>query len=182
MRPRDISDKQINEKFHSNLRDRCAGETSGNCADRMMGDIINTPIYAIDIDEHRDRYNNPYPQFIVTAANDGMVHIFKRNNSTNPYTLALDFIPGAAKRSGNATVWDYLPARAEATYGIHKLNPHQYLINGGLSYMGSTFKECNGSSTCISSRSQFLLIYREINRVFCKVQLKLIQGQHGICV
>ena len=158
MRPRDISDKQINEKFHSNLRDRCAGETSGNCADRMMGDIINTPIYAIDIDEHRDRYNNPYPQFIVTAANDGMVHIFKRNNSTNPYTLALDFIPGAAKRSGNATVWDYLPARAEATYGTHKLNPHQYLINGGLSYMGSTFKECNGSSTCISSRSQLFAV------------------------
>lgn len=51
--------------------------------DRNLGDIINSPIAGIG-------------DFMATAANDGMVHIFKRGGNT--YDLKLSYIPGTVAR------------------------------------------------------------------------------------
>lgn len=51
--------------------------------DRNLGDIINSPIAGIG-------------DFMATAANDGMVHIFKRGGNT--YDLKLSYIPGTIAR------------------------------------------------------------------------------------
>ena len=51
--------------------------------DRNLGDILNSPIAGIG-------------DFMATAANDGMVHIFKRGGNT--YDLKLSYIPGTIAR------------------------------------------------------------------------------------
>ena len=51
--------------------------------DRNLGEIINSPIAGIG-------------NFMATAANDGMVHIFKRGGNT--YDLKLSYIPGTIAR------------------------------------------------------------------------------------
>ena len=53
--------------------------------DRNLGDIINSPIAGIG-------------DFMATAANDGMVHIFKRNGNNASYDLKLSYIPGTIAR------------------------------------------------------------------------------------
>lgn len=53
--------------------------------DRNLGDIINSPIAGIG-------------DFMATAANDGMVHIFKRDANNASYDLKLSYIPGTIAR------------------------------------------------------------------------------------
>ena len=50
---------------------------------RNLGDIVNSPITAVG-------------DYLATAANDGMVHIFKRENGG--YNLKLSYIPGTMPR------------------------------------------------------------------------------------
>ena len=56
--------------------------------DRNLGDIINSPIVGIG-------------DLMATSANDGMVHIFKRDNNNAPYDLKLSYIPGTIARTDN---------------------------------------------------------------------------------
>ena len=51
---------------------------------RNLGDIVNSPVTAVG-------------NYLATAANDGMVHIFKRNNDGS-YNLKLSYIPGTMPR------------------------------------------------------------------------------------
>ncbi|ENS7812968.1 pilus assembly/adherence protein PilC [Neisseria gonorrhoeae] len=54
---------------------------------RDLGDIVNSPIVAVG-------------GYLATAANDGMVHIFKKNGGSDErsYNLKLSYIPGTMER------------------------------------------------------------------------------------
>ncbi|EPF8412992.1 PilC family type IV pilus tip adhesin, partial [Neisseria gonorrhoeae] len=53
---------------------------------RDLGDIVNSPIVAVD-------------GYLATSANDGMVHLFKRNGTDQRgYELKLSYIPGTMER------------------------------------------------------------------------------------
>ncbi|ENZ7004185.1 PilC family type IV pilus tip adhesin, partial [Neisseria gonorrhoeae] len=54
---------------------------------RDLGDIVNSPIVAVD-------------GYLATSANDGMVHIFKKNGGSDErsYNLKLSYIPGTMER------------------------------------------------------------------------------------
>ncbi|HFA5266690.1 TPA: pilus assembly/adherence protein PilC, partial [Neisseria gonorrhoeae] len=54
---------------------------------RDLGDIVNSPIVAVG-------------EYLATAANDGMVHIFKKNGGSDErsYNLKLSYIPGTMPR------------------------------------------------------------------------------------
>ncbi|EMU4003316.1 pilus assembly/adherence protein PilC, partial [Neisseria gonorrhoeae] len=54
---------------------------------RDLGDIVNSPIVAVG-------------GYLATAANDGMVHIFKKNGGSDErsYNLKLSYIPGTMPR------------------------------------------------------------------------------------
>ncbi|HGO8461169.1 TPA: PilC family type IV pilus tip adhesin, partial [Neisseria meningitidis] len=54
--------------------------------ERNLGDIVNSPIVAVG-------------EYLATAANDGMVHIFKKGNGdARDYSLKLSYIPGTMPR------------------------------------------------------------------------------------
>ncbi|HEZ6236875.1 TPA: pilus assembly/adherence protein PilC, partial [Neisseria meningitidis] len=55
--------------------------------ERNLGDIVNSPIVAVG-------------EYLATAANDGMVHIFKKNGGSDErsYNLKLSYIPGTMPR------------------------------------------------------------------------------------
>ncbi|HGL9685412.1 TPA: PilC family type IV pilus tip adhesin [Neisseria gonorrhoeae] len=56
-------------------------------SNRDLGDIVNSPIVAVG-------------GYLATAANDGMVHIFKKNGGSDErsYNLKLSYIPGTMER------------------------------------------------------------------------------------
>ncbi|HGG7917963.1 TPA: PilC family type IV pilus tip adhesin, partial [Neisseria meningitidis] len=58
-----------------------------NKGERNLGDIVNSPIVAVG-------------EYLATAANDGMVHIFKKGNGGDDrnYSLKLSYIPGTMPR------------------------------------------------------------------------------------
>ncbi|ENS6428798.1 pilus assembly/adherence protein PilC, partial [Neisseria gonorrhoeae] len=58
-----------------------------NNGNRDLGDIVNSPIVAVG-------------GYLATAANDGMVHIFKKNGGSDErsYNLKLSYIPGTMPR------------------------------------------------------------------------------------
>ncbi|HFC5396032.1 TPA: pilus assembly/adherence protein PilC, partial [Neisseria gonorrhoeae] len=77
--------------------------------DRDLGDIVNSPIVAVG-------------GYLATAANDGMVHIFKKNGGSDErsYNLKLSYIPGTMPRKGiesnDSTLAKELRAFAEKGY------------------------------------------------------------------
>ncbi|MCK2137326.1 pilus assembly/adherence protein PilC [Neisseria gonorrhoeae] len=97
--------KSINqkpEKYSQRYRIR----ENGN---RDLGDIVNSPIVAVG-------------GYLATAANDGMVHIFKKNGGSDErsYNLKLSYIPGTMPRkdiqSQESTLAKELRAFAEKVY------------------------------------------------------------------
>ncbi|MBH5995121.1 pilus assembly/adherence protein PilC, partial [Neisseria meningitidis] len=76
---------------------------------RDLGDIVNSPIVAVG-------------EYLATAANDGMVHIFKKNGGGDDrnYSLKLSYIPGTMPRkdieSKDSTLAKELRAFAEKGY------------------------------------------------------------------
>ncbi|EMU4388793.1 pilus assembly/adherence protein PilC [Neisseria gonorrhoeae] len=76
---------------------------------RDLGDIVNSPIVAVG-------------GYLATAANDGMVHIFKKNGGSDErsYNLKLSYIPGTMPRkdieSNDSTLAQELRAFAEKGY------------------------------------------------------------------
>ena len=96
-------------------------------AERHLGDILDSQVVAVgntDAGNHRE--------FMVTAANDGMVHIFKRGSKA-PYDLKLSYIPANIPRedeTGNASdLAKTLKDFAHSGYGNHPA--HTYGVNGG---------------------------------------------------
>ncbi|HID8648554.1 TPA: PilC family type IV pilus tip adhesin, partial [Neisseria meningitidis] len=82
---------------------------NGNNSKRDLGDIINSPIVAVG-------------GYLATSANDGMVHIFKKNGGGDDrnYSLKLSYIPGTMPRkdiqSQDSTLAKELRAFAEKSY------------------------------------------------------------------
>ena len=96
-------------------------------AERHLGDILDSQVVAVgntDAGNHRE--------FVVTAANDGMVHIFKRGSNA-PYDLKLSYIPANMPRedgTGNdSNLAKTLKDFAHSGYGNHPA--HTYGVNGG---------------------------------------------------
>ncbi|WP_240636473.1 PilC family type IV pilus tip adhesin, partial [Neisseria meningitidis] len=77
--------------------------------ERNLGDIVNSPIVAVG-------------EYLATSANDGMVHIFKKNGGGDDrnYSLKLSYIPGTMPRkdiqSQESTLAKELRAFAEKGY------------------------------------------------------------------
>ncbi len=77
--------------------------------ERNLGDIVNSPIVAVG-------------EYLATSANDGMVHIFKKNGGGDDrnYSLKLSYIPGTMPRKDiqntESTLAKELRAFAEKGY------------------------------------------------------------------
>ncbi|MCL6043664.1 PilC family type IV pilus tip adhesin [Neisseria meningitidis] len=82
---------------------------NGNNSKRDLGDIVNSPIVAVG-------------GYLATSANDGMVHIFKKNGGGDDsnYSLKLSYIPGTMPRknieNNDSTLAKELRAFAEKGY------------------------------------------------------------------
>ena len=100
--------------------------------ERNLGDILDGSVAAIG-DKDKDKGSQ---EFLVAAANDGMVHIFRRNDtSDNPYDLKLSYIPAGMEREDDkgqaTTLGKVLKDIAREGYGSTKEQPHRYMVNGG---------------------------------------------------
>ncbi|HFC8457765.1 TPA: PilC family type IV pilus tip adhesin [Neisseria subflava] len=98
--------------------------------ERNLGDILDGSVAAIgDKDKVKGRQ-----EFLVAAANDGMVHIFRRNDTpSNPYDLKLSYIPAGMEREdekGQATTLGKV-LKDIARDGYGSSTPHRYMVNGG---------------------------------------------------
>ncbi|HGM1805413.1 TPA: PilC family type IV pilus tip adhesin, partial [Neisseria gonorrhoeae] len=97
--------KSINQK-PDKYSQRYRIRENGN---RDLGDIVNSPIVAVG-------------GYLATAANDGMVHIFKKNGGSDErsYNLKLSYIPGTMPRkdieSKDSTLAKELRTFAEKGY------------------------------------------------------------------
>ncbi|HFC7385745.1 TPA: PilC family type IV pilus tip adhesin, partial [Neisseria meningitidis] len=86
--------KTINQQLNQQLNQqkiqysqRYRIRENGNNGKRDLGDIVNSPIVAVG-------------EYLATSANDGMVHIFKKNGGSDErsYNLKLSYIPGTMPR------------------------------------------------------------------------------------
>ena len=83
--------------------------------DRNLGDILNSPIAGIG-------------DFMATAANDGMVHIFKRGGNT--YDLKLSYIPGTIARKDDQNK-DTTLAKTLRRFANQNYTNNLYGVDGG---------------------------------------------------
>lgn len=127
--PNDAAIKQLAaaRKYSQAYRERAEGT-------RDLGDIVDSPVTAIgEKTGGRQRY-------LVTAANDGMVHLFQSLNGTaNPYDLKVSYIPATMERANGdsaATLASALKDVAREGYG--KTGAHRYLLNGGFTVLGTS--------------------------------------------
>lgn len=102
---------------------------------RNLGDILDSPVSAIG-----NRVGGRQ-EFLVTAANDGMVHLFQSDACpcAHPYHLKLSYIPADMQRDGDnggETMGKTLKELAQDGYGNldkpHRYldKPHRYMVNG----------------------------------------------------
>ena len=95
--------------------------------ERNLGDILDGSVAAIG-----DKRDNRQ-EFLVAAANDGMVHIFRNGTPSNPYDLKLSYIPAGMEREDDkgqaTTLGKVLKDIARDGYGSG--TPHRYMVNGG---------------------------------------------------
>ncbi|WP_317853433.1 PilC family type IV pilus tip adhesin [Neisseria gonorrhoeae] len=77
---------QPNNKKQYSQKYRIRTKEDDNDKPRDLGDIVNSPIVAVG-------------GYLATSANDGMVHLFKRNGTNQRgYELKLSYIPGTMER------------------------------------------------------------------------------------
>lgn len=101
--------KQQSDKKQYSQKYRIRTKEDDNDKPRDLGDIVNSPITAVG-------------GYLATAANDGMVHIFKKNGGSDErsYNLKLSYIPGTMPRkdieSNDSTLAKELRAFAEKGY------------------------------------------------------------------
>ena len=95
--------------------------------ERNLGDILDGSVAAVG--NKRDNRQ----EFLVAAANDGMVHIFRNGTPSNPYDLKLSYIPAGMEREddqGQATTLGKV-LKDVARDGYGSSTPHRYMVNGG---------------------------------------------------
>lgn len=93
---------------------------------RNMGDVVGASLYPVG----ETKYNRE--QYLITAANDGMVYLFESSSNANhPYTLKLNYIPAGMQRQGaDDTVAKYFKHIADEKYMKDESHSHQFMING----------------------------------------------------
>ncbi|EMT4615454.1 pilus assembly/adherence protein PilC, partial [Neisseria gonorrhoeae] len=102
------NNKKQSDKKQYSQKYRIRTKEDDNDKPRDLGDIVNSPITAVG-------------GYLATAANDGMVHLFKRNGTDQRgYELKLSYIPGTMPRkdieSNDSTLAKELRAFAEKGY------------------------------------------------------------------
>ncbi|MEF1690530.1 PilC family type IV pilus tip adhesin, partial [Neisseria gonorrhoeae] len=91
---------------------------------RDLGDIVNSPIVAVG-------------GYLATAANDGMVHIFKKNGGSDErsYNLKLSYIPGTMPRqdfdNDTSALKDFTLAQELRTFAEKGYVGDRYGVDGG---------------------------------------------------
>ncbi|QOG53187.1 pilus assembly/adherence protein PilC [Neisseria gonorrhoeae] len=102
------NNKKQSDKKQYSQKYRIRTKEDDNDKPRDLGDIVNSPITAVG-------------GYLATAANDGMVHIFKKTGTDQRgYELKLSYIPGTMKRKDienqDSTLAQELRAFAEKGY------------------------------------------------------------------
>ena len=129
---REVSDETIKadaatKGYSQSYRIRPTDPADASKDERNLGDILDGSVASIG-----DKRDNRQ-EFLVAAANDGMVHIFRNGTPSNPYDLKLSYIPAGMEREdekGQATtLGKVLKDIARDGYGSG--TPHRYMVNGG---------------------------------------------------
>lgn len=100
--------------------------------ERNMGDVLDTPVISAG-KNGPDQGNRQ--EFLVTAANDGMVYLFQSNpnpNAAYPYSLKLNYLPATMPTADGKTHAQLYKDLAHEQYGKDIDHPHLYMINGGI--------------------------------------------------
>ncbi len=129
---REGSDKVIKadaetKGYSQSYRIRPTDSADSSKDERNLGDILDGSVAAVG-----DKRDNRQ-EFLVAAANDGMVHIFRNGTTSNPYDLKLSYIPAGMEREddqGQATTLGKV-LRDVARDGYGSSTPHRYMVNGG---------------------------------------------------
>ncbi|HEZ0854984.1 TPA: pilus assembly/adherence protein PilC, partial [Neisseria meningitidis] len=114
-------EKNGKPKYSQKYRSR---DNSNNNGNRNLGDIINSPIVAVG-------------GYLATSANDGMVHIFKKNGGGDDrnYSLKLSYIPGTMPRqyfdNDTSALKDSTLAQELRTFAEKGYVGDRYGVDGG---------------------------------------------------
>lgn len=120
-----------------------------------MGDVLDTPIVATGKNgiEQGNRQ-----EFLITAANDGMVYLFQSNpdaNAKNPYSLKLNYLPATMPRQ---TLSDTHATRykdlAHEDYAKDSARPHLFMINGGITVRTTSAKSNSQNTFMVGALGQ----------------------------
>ncbi|HFB9175270.1 TPA: pilus assembly/adherence protein PilC, partial [Neisseria gonorrhoeae] len=111
--------KQYSQKY----RIRTKEDDNDNDKPRDLGDIVNSPIVAVG-------------GYLATAANDGMVHIFKKTGTDErSYNLKLSYIPGTMPRqdfdNDTSALKDSTLAQELRTFAEKGYVGDRYGVDGG---------------------------------------------------
>ena len=113
--------------YNQSYRIRPTDPADASKDERNLGDILDGSVASIG-----DKRDNRQ-EFLVAAANDGMVHIFRNGTPSNPYDLKLSYIPAGMEREDDqgqaTTLGKVLKDIARDGYGSG--TPHRYMVNGG---------------------------------------------------
>ena len=113
--------------YSQSYRIRPTDSADSSKDERNLGDILDGSVAAVG-----DKRDNRQ-EFLVAAANDGMVHIFRNGTTSNPYDLKLSYIPAGMEREDDqgqaTTLGKVLKDIARDGYGSS--TPHRYMVNGG---------------------------------------------------
>ena len=111
---------------YRNRKNIYEGQVQRNTRD--MGDVVYAPILAYGPNEYgRQKY-------LLTAANDGMVYLFRSSESQqHPYDLKLNYIPaGMERESVDDTMGKHFKDIVHPEYVQNNQDaPHQFMVNGG---------------------------------------------------
>ena len=125
-----------NDSAYSPYRDRKSGE-------RDLGDILDGSVASVGNQEHGRR------EYLVAAANDGMVHIFQSTAGDHPYDLKVSYLPAGMEQEKDAanqpiTLAKSLKDIAHADYG-KSIENHKYGVNGGFTLRQTPVAEQDSS-------------------------------------
>ncbi|ENS7426374.1 pilus assembly/adherence protein PilC [Neisseria gonorrhoeae] len=118
------SDKKQSDKKQYSQKYRIRTKEDDNDKPRDLGDIVNSPIVAVG-------------GYLATAANDGMVHIFKKNGGSDErsYNLKLSYIPGTMPRqyfdNDTSALKDSTLAQELRTFAEKGYVGDRYGVDGG---------------------------------------------------
>ncbi|EMT8257881.1 pilus assembly/adherence protein PilC, partial [Neisseria gonorrhoeae] len=117
------NNKKQSDKKQYSQKYRIRTKEDDNDKPRDLGDIVNSPITAVG-------------GYLATAANDGMVHLFKRNGTDQRgYELKLSYIPGTMPRqyfdNDTSALKDSTLAQELRTFAEKGYVGDRYGVDGG---------------------------------------------------